>query len=195
MAYKSGWISIVEFQTGQEVSTKFDNAFTNIDLGLAAVTQIEEGLTSLGLRVDEVESAIATLNSRVAALEAATTPIYEFDKKIDVNLPITWTDLGTVNIASHPAGIYQYLVSFTFVLDSINSSGEFRYSIDGGSTWFEFSIEPKDINNTQPYTHVFPYEATEDEGLSLMLQGQKQDAGDTLIVQFSDVAIEKKVSL
>ncbi len=36
MAYTTNWDSIIEFQTGQEVSDKFDVAFSNIDVGINA---------------------------------------------------------------------------------------------------------------------------------------------------------------
>ncbi len=40
MAYASGWSSIIELETGQEVSDAYDNAFANIDLALADIDNI-----------------------------------------------------------------------------------------------------------------------------------------------------------
>ena len=44
MAYSSGWTAIVGLQSGQEVSNKYDGAFTNIDLALADIDSILNGL-------------------------------------------------------------------------------------------------------------------------------------------------------
>ena len=254
MSYQSGWIPIVEFQTGQTVSDKFDAAFNSVDLGLAVITELDAKVTELSDRVGVTEQGLIVLLGRIETAEsnigsnaiaigensiaigensvaigenasdindnataigenvvainnnsaaisinagniALLQPIYEYEKSINVTILETWTDIGELDIATNPYAIYEYKFAVAFSLDSIVNSALFRYSIDGGVTWTNAQIEPSDVLNEYNVSYFFPKEVAENAGLKFIMQAMKESNGDTMIVSFADVVIEKKKNL
>ena len=178
MAYETGWSSIVEFQSGQEVSNKFDNAFTKID---EAFIGLDETDTQLSLEIQALANLIQ--------------PFYIYSKAQAVTIEDTWTDLCEVSAVENDHATFEYKMALSFELDSAIHSAHFRYSIDGGINWDETIIEPSDATNKQGIAYFFPKDVLEDAGVSLKLQAMKSDAADVMTINFADVIIEKKIDL
>lgn len=178
MAYETGWQSIIEFQSGREVSDKLNTAFFNIDKSFIG---LEEADTSLDAKID--------------ALALVVNPFYIYTKVVDVNVQDTWTDVCTVEAAENPHATFEYKLSTSFTLDTAIHSALFRFSIDGGSNWDEITLEPSDATNKQSPTYFFPKDVLKDAGLSLILQARKEDAADVMMILYADVIIEKKINL
>ena len=169
--YESGWVSIVELQTGAEVSQKLDNAFANVDDGLEAITANTNELASL-------------------------EPVFLVDKVQDVNIASAgqWYDIGQIAVAENVAADYLYAMSMTFTLSTTVNDASFRFSTNDGLTWNEWSTEPKDSSTKYPVVYMFPYNRALDAGLNLRLQAMKTGSGDTMTINFADVWIEKKLN-
>ena len=171
-SFASGWTPIVELQSGFEVNNKLTEAFTQIDLGLAAVTDNTNKLIDID-------------------------PIYLFDKTQDVDIALagTWYDIGNIDMLANPHAAYQYTMSFTHLLNSTQHSALYRFSIDGGVVWTQFEMEQSDKTDIFPFTYTLVKNRFLNQGLHLKLQASKEDAGDTMTVQFADVIIEKKLAI
>jgi hypothetical protein len=73
------------------------------------------------------------------------------------NVPDTWTEIGYLNVATHEPGTWFFTVSIVWEFDSTNRSALFRFSQDNGATWGdEFSIEPGDATDVQPFSYMVP---------------------------------------
>ena len=58
--------------------------------------------------------------------------------------------------ASAPIGKYEVTISMVWNYDSNRHSGQFRWTVDGGTTWLETSEEPKDKTDDRPFSVTFP---------------------------------------
>ena len=197
MAYASGWTSIIEFQNGQVVSDKFDATFANIDAGLSALSDLELDVTDHEQRIGDNETALTDHEQRISSVESFVTQqegkVYASDKATSVDIPTqaVWTPVVSVAVPTHQAGIYEFKVSVSFTYETTTNSALLRFSTDGGSTWNEFRVEPKDIADVIPWTYFYPVNATENQGLSLEFEASKESA-DTMTVLFADVIIDQK---
>ena len=89
------------------------------------------------------------------------------------------------------AGLYEIKISKTFQYNKTGKSALFRWSLDGGTTWEDFSIEVKDITNKTSESYVFPL--THAGGtLDIKLEaGRESDAG-ILNIDYANIIVERK---
>ena len=106
----------------------------------------------------------------------------------------TYVTIGEIVTPSVLAGVYVYGMSFTWTFQRASNSAQFRFSIDGGSTWKEISAEPKDSSDVNVFYYSFPHEVTADGILSLKIEA-KRDAyvNRDLDVFNSNLWIEQKL--
>ncbi len=178
MAYETGWDSIIEFQSGREVSDKLNTAFYNINQAFVGLGEKDDSLTQ-----------------QIQALTLLASPFYIYTKVSALDIEDTWTDVCTVESAENPHATFEFKMSTSFTLDSAIHSAFFRFSIDGGSTWDEITLEPSDVTNKQSPTYFFPKDVLKNAGVSLILQARKEDAADVMTILYADVIIEKKIEL
>ena len=213
MAYETGWISIVEFQTGQEVSNKFDLAFENID---NALTDIENRLDATESATSDNTQAISDLDDRVGdnadldttekgtivgAINELVGFIPPFERHwaketvLDVlDIPDTWTPVVAVPLATLEAGTYMFGFSLHVSFTDANDAIYIRYSIDGGTEWHTFAFTAPVVvgtDNNLPVVYAFPYDAA-DGDWGLMIEAQKDTGANTFDINFADAWIERK---
>ncbi len=178
MAYETGWSPIIEFQTGQEVSNKFDAVFSNINSAFLGLGNTDEQLQA---NINIVANSVA--------------PFYIYSKATNVDVQDTWTDICSIESLENDQAVFEYKFSATFTLDSATHFAYFRYSIDEGSTWYELREEPSDWDNKQTIDYFFPVPVAKDAGVHLMIQAMKEDSADVMTVSYADAVIEKKINI
>ena len=106
----------------------------------------------------------------------------------------TYVTIGEIVTPSVLAGVYVYGVSFTWTFQRAANSAQFRFSIDGGSTWKEISAEPKDSSDVNIFYYTFPHEVPVDGTLSLKIEAKRDSSTNRdLNVFSSNLWIEQKL--
>ena len=110
--------------------------------------------------------------------------------------PITIKTTAYANIAElvtpiRDAGVYSITFSITFDYNSTNKSAYFQWSIDSGTTWEEFRVEPKDATDKKALHYEFPHEHT-GGSFNLKLMGKCENSSNTLSVDYANIVIERK---
>jgi hypothetical protein len=120
--------------------------------------------------------------------------IYEVSKVSDhLVTDAAFEPLVSIPLVEAPAGWYEYKFSVLYTINSTVNSAFFRYSTDGGSTWWEIRSESKDAADQVPLTYFFPIQYSgETNNLSLAIEVRKENAGDVMTVLFADAVIDKK---
>ena len=90
------------------------------------------------------------------------------------------------------AGTYQFLVSMNWDYNTISKSAYYRWSIDGGATWKENSIETKDKTNIENFSYVFP-KVLSNGPIHMILQARKEAANDVMTVHHANLVVERKI--
>ena len=115
------------------------------------LNKIEEGIFDTREAVISNGGAIATNTQDITTLTAvvATGSTYDYVKKgiPDTGNPIvitdtTYQDIAVLTTPIRGIGTYQITFSLTFDYDSTNKSAGFQWTLDNGTTWEQFSIEP-----------------------------------------------------
>jgi len=125
-------------------------------------------------------------------------PTYDFvSKGIPDGQPIvitstTYTDMAILFTPVREIGIYEITLSWTFDYDSTNKSAFFQWSIDGGTNWEEFHIEPKDKTDKRPVSYTFPYTHPTNSTMDIILQGKCEASANTLTVDFANIIFDRK---
>jgi len=89
------------------------------------------------------------------------------------------------------AGVYEIKISKTFQYNKTGKSALFRWSLDGGSTWEDFSIEVKDITNKTSESYVFPL--THAGGtLDIKLEAGRESNAGILNIDYANIIVERK---
>lgn len=172
MPYGSGWTSIVNLDTGQEVSDSLDTAFGNID---TALTDIETKTDDFETRISSIENGFNF--ARVTSKTIAGTTYEEI-----------------VKVA------YSYILGnnffFTFNLNTLITSTAktftIRYSIDSGTTWTEQAINIEDNLIGAPISYSFPVPFAAASAEEFIIQAKKSNVADTLSFKDANVIAEKK---
>ena len=103
----------------------------------------------------------------------------------------TWTDILDTQLELRKAGVYEYKHSATFTYSSTGRSAEFRFSLDGGTTWEVRTKEVKDTTNEEDTEALFPF--TYGGGTPrLRMQGRCESSSDTLKVIWASQILERK---
>ena len=133
-------------------------------------------------------------------LNAPFKPVYEYVKEGIPNggNPIIITgSTGLTMVAKlnpledFPAGVYEITFSSTFDYDSTKRSAIFNWSIDGGATYEQFSVEPKDKSDTKPMHYCFPHEH-QGGRINLDLKARCEANGDVLTISYANIVFERK---
>jgi len=202
MAYDTGWVPIVDLETGSSVANKFDVAFGNTD---SALNDIDTRISTLDTRVSTNETNISTnatnitdLDTRVTAIENKPLGTYEFSTLASPLVLTTdvFTEVVRVTIASLPNGIYEYKLGAKFSYDTTGSSAIFRYAIirndDVSPVWHEIWLEPKDVTNEEVFSIFYPIDEQNGDKVDLVLGARCESATHTLTINYADVIIDQK---
>ena len=90
-----------------------------------------------------------------------------------------------------PSGIYMIGTSVTYQISQTNNSVQARFSINGGSTWENFSKETKDSSDVESGIYTFPF-VFGGGAYDFVFQGKKELASGTLAVQFMNIWFNRK---
>jgi len=115
---------------------------------------------------------------------------FEVDKRTDVSIPETYTEIGNVTMAGAEEGTYEYGFSLTWLFDQVNKSEFLRFSSDGGVIWHESNSELSDsaFEKRDAYQFYIPLSSGD---LNLIVQVRKEDATGVMDVQFADTWIKR----
>jgi hypothetical protein len=135
----------------------------------------------------------------VLQAEMPFQPVYEYVSNgiPSTGNPITINSNTFVEIARlNPAGTFEagtYEIGFGAVHNYSNTSRSaiFSWSIDGGVSWEEFTIEPKDSTDNKALHYPFPYEHL-GGGIDLVFAARCENSNDTLTVDYANITFERK---
>ena len=99
-----------------------------------------------------------------------------------------------LNILTTPmraVGTYTYNMAITWHYDRTNASAYFRFSLDGGLSWQEFTLEPQDSTDHGTLDYSFPKVVSSAEPLDLRVEAKKETGSGTMAVSHSDVWIQR----
>jgi hypothetical protein len=108
----------------------------------------------------------------------------------DPNAPAA--DQPQVRIQHTPPadGTYLYDISATSLLDVASASTEARFTLDGGSTWEDYSRESADTSDRNTLAYNFPIDLTGGVPIDIIFQ-MKKESGGTLSVFFMNIWIQR----
>jgi hypothetical protein len=151
-------------------------------------------------RLKKTDVTSEEVYQRLEALESAQTdmivPKYEYSK-IDSSSPIIIEDtdyrevLTLARTTNYPAGTYEISFSASYKYSTTSRSAGFSWSIDGGTTWQEFTEEVKDTKNTNFFSYSFPIEHL-GGGINFMLDAKCGSSSDTLEIKYGNIIFELK---
>lgn len=115
---------------------------------------------------------------------------YDYEKTVDVlNIPETYTPVGTLTTPLRAAGTYVLGFSLTYNFDRTTESVFFRWRQNGGA-WTEYSSEPKDITDSLNAFYEFPADYTEISH-TIEVQMRKETVNGTLDLKFLDIFFQR----
>ena len=131
---------------------------------------------------------LATIGTVVKAMDAR---VFYFDKTVDMlNIPSSWTEIVQLRELVS-SGTYMLGFSVLWEYNRANASADLRYSADGGTTWTELHMEPKDSTDITTTSYQFPMTLV-DGTHGLTIQMKKESLGGVLNVKFADTWLERK---
>lgn len=150
----------------------------------------------LALLADNTSGDISAKDLRDIITGVATladdTPTYDYKKVTDfITTSDTYVSLAELITPTREAGTYEIKISTTFTYNSISKSAYFRWSIDGGTNWEEFSVEPKDFTDKKAMSYSFPYPYLGGV-MDIKLECKCEASSDTLDVLFANIVFERK---
>ena len=110
---------------------------------------------------------------------------------LDVPASPTWTLVGELNPTLKNGSAYTVALSLTMTMADTNDSALFRFSIDGGSSWEEFSKEAKDANDRVTADYFFPVTGA-GVPFHVILEVSKTSGGNTLDVHYANLVIKRE---
>ena len=131
------------------------------------------------------ESA-ASVQGRIATLESYALFVPSYDYQVVTSQVVTndsYENLGAELVTGNTVNgaVYEIKLSMLYILNSVNTSAFFRFSLDSGASWVEVRRESKDITDVVPVS--FHQIVTGDGSpLTLLTQTRKEVAGDVLTV-------------
>ena len=103
-----------------------------------------------------------------------------------------WTSIGSLTRAVEANEIWMVGISMAWTYNTANKSAHLRYTIDGGTTWYESQEEPKDKTDTRHITYAFPIVVAADGTIDFRVEVTKQSDDHVLTVEFCDLTLERK---
>ncbi len=169
---------------------------TSPDLNL----QTDHVSVSTPVRMETEQVLPVDLHEAIASLELATigtvvqalaARVFHFSKAIDVlDIPDTWTEIVQLRELVS-SGTYMLGFSVLWEYDQASQSVDMRYSIDGGVTWTEAHMEPKDSTDVTATTYQFPMTLV-DGTHGMIIQMKKETTSGIFNVRFADTWLERK---
>ena len=153
------------------------------DIISGVVTIEDEGVNIPTIPVNEAWIASRTYDFKSTGISDGGNPI--------IIQATAYADLATLVTPARDAGVYEIKFSTTFSYDSTSRSAYFQWSLDGGTAWEEFRIEPKDVTDVKALDYSFPFNHTGGV-MNIQLQGRCENASDTLEVRFANIVFERK---
>ena len=115
---------------------------------------------------------------------------YDFNKTVDaLNLPETYTNVGTLVTPSRDAGTYVLGFSFTWTFDRTTESVFIRWRQNGGA-WNEYSSEPTEKTDSNTAFYEFPA-AYPSQIHTIEVEMRKETASGVLNLQFLDIFLQR----
>jgi len=136
---------------------------------------------------------VSTINNNTEAI-TAMTGFYHVTTVDALDLPESYTNVATLDVALMPAGIYVLNITSTYQLDLVNKSVFAQFSVNAGAPE-EFRKEPKDNTDREAFSYAFPYTHTNTVDFHCSLDFRKEDANGTLDVLFANIWVERKANL
>jgi hypothetical protein len=108
----------------------------------------------------------------------------------DPNAPAA--DQPQVRLQQTPpdSGTYLFDISATYLLDTASASTEARFTLDGGSTWENYSKESADTSDRTTIAYNFPLDLVGGVPIDYIFQMKKEATG-TLEVFFMNIWIQR----
>jgi len=118
---------------------------------------------------------------------------YDVDKNSGLTMTDTYQDVANVTMAAPTVvnGWYEFGMSITSTFDTTTKSEFYRFSLDGGTSWNEFTHEPSDQTDEEPFVYIFPKQYTSAEAVNFIVQARKEDTAGTMLVPFADAWIKR----
>jgi len=88
-------------------------------------------------------------------------------------------------------GAYILALSATYNINAANNSAVGRFSLDGGSTWEQFSRESKDSTDRITIDYNFPIDFAAGVPIDVVLQLRKETDTNTMQVFFMNLWIQR----
>ena len=147
------------------------------------INENETNIVGLDTRVSANELAIATNEDGITALDTRVTTLEGFHEAdwaqvFNINdIPDTWTQVLTLNMAGVKAGVYQLSISILYTYSSTSSSAELRLTLNGAV--YNFTREPKDSSDTEVGQIILPVNMTGGGDINVLIEAQKESGGPT----------------
>ena len=103
-----------------------------------------------------------------------------------------WTSLGTLTKAVKANEVWMVGITLAWNYDVTNKSSHIRYTIDGGTTWYQSQEEAKDKLDTRHATYLFPIQFTSDTTIDFQVEVTKEDDTHVMLIEFADLTLERK---
>ena len=133
--------------------------------------------------------SIGANNTDITALQELL--LYEYDKRSALTMTETYQQIGLVDLAEVPIGVYEIKFSVAYNFADINDSAYFQFNVNNGA-FYEFSSEPSDTTDRLDFIYFYPHEQNADGPLRVELQSRKEDiAASALSIQYADTIVQR----
>jgi len=154
------------------------------------VNNLTHTVNNIDTRVTTNEGDLLQAKLDILALQSGA--YYEYEKYQNIIVPSdTYNVVGALARNDVPDGVYEVKFALTYTLDSVTHSAYIRYSLDGGTTWYEFRREPKDKTDRTAIYYAFPIDVTGPD-IHIIVEAKKEDSGDSFEIQFLDIILDRK---
>jgi len=146
-------------------------------------------LEQVSIPVTPVDGEVLTYDSGGGGWLAKPPALPEFYYQEGdlIDVPAAWTDVLTLNFNVITAATFRVDLNFAWTLASVSQSAEFRYRVDGGA-WREWSQEPKDTSNVQPFSYSAPDDLTAGAHV-IELEAQKAGGGQQMDITSANIMV------
>lgn len=183
-------LGYINFNDGAQMGSVRDKLNTFNNSVVQEVNGLITDVHNLENTVAQQGTDITQLQLKVAILENGA--YYEYEKYQNVTVPSdTYNVVGALARNDVPDGVYEVKFALTYTLDSVTHSAYIRYSLDGGTTWYEFRREPKDKTDRTAIYYAFPIDVTGPD-VHIIVEARKEDSGDNFEIQFLDIILDRK---
>jgi hypothetical protein len=163
--------------------TDYANTYINTN-GSQAIT----GSILNTMEVDIIEAM--AMESEISGFK----PRYNFVKVTGVTVASVqpaYQEIARLNLTNVQAGTCEYKLSVAYNYNSTTKSVMFRFSLDSGTTWFEFSTEPKERHDESAFFYAFPKEILTSGTDHAFIMEASKESNDVFVIDFADLMFER----